>query len=359
MPLQQAIQLAVSRHSDIHGYRVGYLPLDDSIGQFASPLKGVQNIKRMIADPRVLAMIGPYTSYVGRQEILRSNPAHLAMVSPSVTSSCLTVPPLCDDRLTALHAAGPYNLFRIAAPDPLQGTAMGRYAGALNIKRVAAFNEWGDEGNLYIDHFAADFTASGGTLVLRQDLPVETNDFTDFLATAKARGAEAIYALGDTSNPSHICAVAPQMKSDFAYFLVTDGITGQGGCAPGAGKTFGTRGDVDPTVSSDPAVRAIVSAYRKAYPLTRDIPGYTFAAYDCALILIEAIGRAIDANGGQLPSRLEVLDQVAKGRFDNGVTGSYSFNALGDAISPLMSMSEFKNGQWSDLGKIEAGPRPS
>jgi branched-chain amino acid transport system substrate-binding protein len=359
MPLQQAIQLAVSRHADIHGYRVGYLPLDDSIGQFASPLKGVQNVKRMIADPRVLAMIGPYNSYVMRQEIYRSNPAHLVMVSPSVTGSCLTVPPLCDDRLTAVHATGPYNLFRIAAPDPLQGTAMGRYAGALNIKRVAAFNEWGDDGNLYIDHFAAEFTANGGTVVLRQDLPVETKDFTDFLATAKARGAEAIYALGDTLNSSHICAVAPQMKSDFAYFLVTDGITGQDGCAPSSGRTLGTLSDVDPTHSTDPAVQAIVSAYRKAYPLTGNIPGYTFAAYDCALILIDAISRAIDANGGQLPSRLEVLDQVAKGRFDNGVTGSYSFNALGDAISPLMSMSEFKNGHWSDLGKIEAGPRPS
>jgi len=358
-PLQQAIQLAISQHPKIGAFRLKYLPLDDSLGLIPSTALGVQNVKRMIADPQVMGMVGPYVSFVVRDEIARAGLVGLAMVSPTSTSTCLTLPPYCNARLKALRASRPNNFFRIAAPDYKQGTAMARVAASLNIKRVAAFNEWGDDGTMYVDHFSDELDGLGGRVVYRADLPDGTTKFTDFLARAKAMGAQAIYAVG--GQDGGICEARVQMKNDFAFFLVTDGATETDcGAEPAsAAATYGTEGHVDPTYSTDPAVIAVINAYRHAFPKPKEIVQYTFAAYDCALILIEAIQRVVDANGGAAPTRAEVLDAVAHGTFNDGITGHYSFDAYGDAISPMMSIWKVQNGQWTYLRPVDVSPKAS
>ena len=358
-PLQQAIQLAISQHPRIGAFRLKYLPLDDSLGLIPSTALGVQNVKRMIADPQVMGMVGPYVSFVIRDEIARAGLASLAMVSPSSTSICLTLPPYCNSRLKAMRASRPNNFFRIAAPDYKQGTAMARVAASLNIKRVAAFNEWGDEGTMYVDHFSDELEGLGGRVVYRDDLSDGTTKFTAFLARAKAMGAQAIYAVG--SSDGGICEARVQMKNDIAFFLVTDGATDSncGTEAASAAATYGTEGHVDPTYSTDPAVIAVVNAYRSAYPKPKEIVQYTFAAYDCALILIEAIQRVVAANGGGAPTRAQVLDAVAHGTFNDGITGHYSFDAYGDAISPMMSIWKVQNGQWTYLRPVDVSPKTS
>jgi branched-chain amino acid transport system substrate-binding protein len=236
---------------------------------------------------------------------------------------------------------------------------MARVAASLNIKRVAAFNEWGDQGTMYVDHFSDELEGLGGRVVYRDDLPDGTTKFTGFLARAKAMGAQAIYAVG--SSGGGICEARVQMKNDFAFFLVTDGATESDcGTQPAsAAATYGTEGHVDPTYSTDPAVIAVVNAYRSAFPKPKEIVQYTFAAYDCALILIEAIQRVVDANGGGAPTRAEVLDAVAHGTFNDGITGHYSFDAYGDAISPMMSIWKVQNGQWTYLRPVDVSPKAS
>ena len=360
VPLQRAIQLAIAQHPRIGAFRLTYLPLDDSLGPFPSSALGVHDVKRMIDDPQVMGMIGPFVSYVTRDAIPRAAPANLVMLSPSVTSICLTLPPYCTDRMNAIHESNtPNNFFRIAAPDYKQGTAMARVAASLNIKRVAAFNELGDDGDQYLDHFDDELAGLGGKLVWREDLPDGTTKFTAFLAKARAMGAQAIYALGTFDQG--ICQARVQMQNNFAYFLVTDGATGSPcGTEPAsAAATYGTEGWVDPTVSSDPAVMAVVNAYRKAYPNPKQIVQYAFAAYDCALILIEAIQRVVDDNDQSYPTRSKVLDAVAHGTFNDGVTGHYTFDAYGDAISPMMSLWKVQGGQWVYIKPIDVTPRAS
>jgi branched-chain amino acid transport system substrate-binding protein len=118
---------------------------------------------------------------------------------------------------------------------------------------------------------------------------------------------------------------------------------------------------VDLTQSKDEAAKTAVQAYRNAFPKTSNVGlnTYTFAAYDCARLLIDAISRAIQANAGRIPTRLQVLNAVAHTEGFKGVTGTYSFDANGDAISPLMSISEVKNGGWVYLGQVDASANPS
>jgi branched-chain amino acid transport system substrate-binding protein len=361
LAIQQAIQLAISQHPDIAGFKLAYMPLDDALGDKASEEKGAQNLQQMIANPRVLGMIGPVNSNVAPVEIPIANAADLAMLSPSNTSDCLTLDaPFCNPKPSTLRVNGRNNYFRIAAPDSAQGRAMARFAvDTYNVKRVAALNEHQDFGALRIDSFGKELARTGGQLVLRQDLAMGTTDFTKFLAAAKAKGAEAIYAVGPPQ-ASGTCAARAQMKGG-GYFLVDDALAADPLCAKDAGDSaegmVGTIPDVDLTLSSDAAAKTAVDAYRKAYPNTSDIgiDSFVFAAYDSALILIEAISEAIHGNQGRIPTRRQVLNAFATLHF-KGVTGTYSFDANGDATSPPMSVYQVKNGAWMYLRPIDASP---
>lgn len=363
LPIQQAIQLAISQHPNIEGFKLEYMPMDDALGDKASEEKGAQNVKQMIADPRVLGMIGPTNSNVAPAEIQIANPADLVMLSPTSTNDCVTLSfPFCKPQPGTLRTSGRNNYFRIASPDSVQGRAMARFAAStLKVKRVAAFSEQPDYGKLRIDNFAAEFARTGGTVVYRQELALGTKDFTAFLTEAAAHGADAIYAVGPSSD-SGACAAQAQMKSG-TYFLVDDSLVGDGCIADASASSaamFGTIPDVDLTRSNDPAAQKVVAAYRKANPNTSNIDfySYVFAAYDCATILIDAITQAIQANHGAIPTRTQVLDAVAHSQF-KGVTGSYSFDTNGDAISSLMSIYEVQNGKWVYQRQIDASPAQS
>jgi ABC-type branched-subunit amino acid transport system substrate-binding protein len=132
------------------------------------------------------------------------------------------------------------------------------------------------------------------------------------------------------------------------WFLGTENFTGNLECVKkalvNAAHMYGTYGETDPDYLANPEARKVVAAYRKAYP---DVPivDYTFAAYDCARILIDAIERVVKANHGAFPTRAQVLAAVAGTAQFPGLTGTYSFDSDGDAASPMMSIYRVENGQ--------------
>lgn len=361
VPVQHAIEFAIRERGGIAGFKLGYWPLDDSLAGTPSRLRAVENLERMIADHRVLGMVGPYTSNVAHEQLPLANAAGLVMISPSNTEPCLTVPAVfCDEGPGAMRRKGSNNYFRIAAPDPVQGRGMARYIhDHLNVKQVAAINEFGPIGDALLGEFVREFKKVGGELVLNQSFERGTKNFAPFLKEANASGAKAIYALGAAQDG--VCAVRDQMSVLLpdAYFLGTDGIATVTRCIADAGGTqaaegiLATRVSVDPTRSTNPAVKQLVNGYRTAYPKTSDMSEYTFAGYDCARILIDAISRAIQAKHGGLPTRAQVLAAVAETRQFNGVTGTYSFDANGDALSPLMSIYRVHDGKWVYVDKVD------
>jgi branched-chain amino acid transport system substrate-binding protein len=76
-------------------------------------------------------------------------------------------------------------------------------------------------------------------------------------------------------------------------------------------------------------------------------PIYTFSAYDCGRIVIDAIDRAIRANGGKIPTREEVRKAIASTNDFKGITGTYSFDANGDVVNPSFSFYTVKQGSWA------------
>lgn len=341
MPMRAAIDLAINDHGSIHGFKVVQQPFDDALAGSWHGIKGEENVRMMVSRPQIVAMIGPYTSAVAQYEIPVANEASLVMISPSNTFVCLTSPAApCAARPSSVN-----NYFRIAASDTAVASATASFAiRQLHLTRFAVLSDGLYYGKTLADSFAASLTASGGAAVFRATFSNNAQDYTQLLREARAAGAEAVFVGGTGRNGA--CRVRAGMSGVFpadAYMLAGDFITDKA-CVSEAGG--GANDHLLAMVSaSQPAPSSKVFQEFRAHGIQPTT--YSFASYDCAQIILDAIGRAIQASGGKLPSRRQVLDAVASTHDFVGVTGTFTFKPNGDAVNPAVSAYRIQNGKWS------------
>ena len=340
LPTQNGAAFAVSQTPSYKGIKITFKPFDDTVNGVHDPQKGAQNVQQMLSDPKILAMVGPFNSNVALAEIPIANRGPLAMMSPSNTAECLTQTfPYCNPQPAALRPTGKNQYFRIAAPDTVQGPAMADFIlDTLKLKNVAVFSDNETFGKGVADNFAKRIVEKGGKITNRQDFDMKaTSDFKAFINAAKAAGAEAVYA-GATSATKG-CIVRSQMKGILDIpFTGPDGI-GDTQCIKDAGDNaanmYFTNAAGDATQNAD--AKATIDAFKAKYTKKEDIGAYTFPSYDCALILVDAVKRAIDANGGKVPTRAQVVEAVQATKGLKGTVGSYAFDKNGDPTSATMA----------------------
>ena len=103
--------------------------LDDTTQGLHDPAQGAQNVKTLIGDPAVLAVVGPYNSNVAKSEIPLTNDAGLAQISPATTADVLTI----GTAAKALRQSHPDQIafFRVCTRDAKQGSALAHFAHGL------------------------------------------------------------------------------------------------------------------------------------------------------------------------------------------------------------------------------------
>ena len=364
LPTQYGAAFAVSQKATIQGFTLKFVPLDDAVNGKHDPTKGAQNVNQFISNKLILGMVGPFNSGVAAAEIPVANQAPLGMISPSNTNECLTLAfPYCKSyagyTAAELRPTGKNNYFRVAANDTFQGPAMADFAfDTLKLTKLAVWDDQEPFGLGVANNFAKEFTTKGGTIVDRVGFKTATKpDFKAWLNKAKTDGAEGIYA-GATS-ASYGCIARAQSQGIFdpsSYYLGPDGI-GDGQCIKDAGPTMGndklyaSQGVADANANTSAA--DTIAAYKAAHPNSSDLGAYTFAGYDCAAILIDAIDRAITANGGNLPTRQQVIDQMAKTTAFKGLTGTYTLNDKGDPTTPALQIQQYKDKAWTTVKNIQ------
>ncbi|MDQ6919781.1 MAG: branched-chain amino acid ABC transporter substrate-binding protein [Candidatus Dormibacteraeota bacterium] len=358
IPEQQGVAFAVSQHSNIKGFKIVYKPYDDAVNGVHDPQKGAQNAADMAGNTQILGMVGPNNSNVAKAIIPILAPVPLAMISPANTNECLTKPfPYCNPAPSELRKGSTNNYFRIAGTDDQQGPAMADYAyNSLKFTKVAVFSDNETFGVGVANNFVKRWTQLGGTVVnnggQQQGFDAKnTSNFDPFINAAKNGGAQAIYIGATTGNKP--CVFRAQMKGILDVPLLgPDGFALDPQCIKDAGANaagiYGTTAGSDPTQSKDQAVKDSLAAYKKVYPKSTDIATYTFQSYDSALVMLDAVGRAIDANGGKLPSRAQVRDAVAKTKNFKGMTGTWTFDGNGDITTPVFSYYQSDPGNKSD-----------
>ncbi|OLC20117.1 MAG: hypothetical protein AUH33_04270 [Chloroflexi bacterium 13_1_40CM_68_21] len=358
---EAGVAYAVQLNPTIKGFKITHKPYDDAVNGVHDPQKGAQNFADMVSNTKILGVVGPFNSNVARATIPVANRASLVMISPSNTNECLTQTfSYCDPQPSALRPTGKNNYFRIAAPDTVQGPAMADFAiDTLKATKIAIWSDNETFGKGVADNFGKRVTAKGGTVVVRQDFDWKsTNDFRPFLQRAKDGGAQAIYA-GATSATKG-CIPRAQMKSIFTTdipYMGPDGI-GDTQCIKDAADNANSNlyfTNAAAEAAQDTSNKDLIDNFKKSFTQKEDLGAYTFPGYDCAKILLDAIGRAIDTAGGKMPTREQVVQAVQDTKNLKLSTGTYSFDKNGDPTSATMAFYQYKGTDWSFVKQFSVG----
>jgi branched-chain amino acid transport system substrate-binding protein len=362
LPAQNGVAFALSDVKNIKGFKITHRANDHSVSGTHDPQKATQNIQQAISDSKVLAVVGPFNSNIATAIGPVANRASLALISPANTNECLTQDlPYCttpSQRSMRPLGLDKINYFRIAAPDTVQGPAMADFAyDTLKFTKIAVWSDNEVFGKGVADNFSKRFTSKGGTIVVRQDFDTKTtNDWRPFLQRAKEGGAQAVYA--GAVDGTKGCVPRAQMKGilDTAPYLGPDGIFSSE-CPKQAGDMakdiYVTNAAADAT--QDPEQKAIVDKFKATFTKAEDLGSYTFPAYDCAKIVLDAISRAIDTAGGNMPTRQQVIDAIAKTSNLKLTTGTYSFDKNGDPTRATMAIHQYKGTDFVFIRQFPVG----
>jgi len=351
VPTMNGVKFAVQQIKSVKGFKLDTVNFDDAVNGVHDPQKGAQNVNQMLANPDVLAMVGPFNSNVARAEIPITNAADLVQVSPANTNECLTADfSYCDPHPLALRPAGhPNNYFRVAATDNRQGPAVADYAyDVLHLKKVAVASDNETYGKGIADNFQKEFEKKAGSssaTVARQDFDMtSTSDFKPFLTAAKSKGAEGIYFGGTDSNK--VCTARFQMKGIFdatVPYMGGDGIVTRkciDDAADNAAGMYGSVAAVDP--SKVPTAAGTISAFKKAFTSPSDYGSYTVPAYSATQAVVAALSIAIDSAGGKKPTRAQVRAAMYKVKNVKTPIGTISFDKNGDVIPQIITVYQLK-----------------
>jgi ABC-type branched-subunit amino acid transport system substrate-binding protein len=233
----------------------------------------------------------------------------------------------------------------------------------LGLRKLAVWDDQQQYGQDMADTFTVEFAKKGGAVVARQGFDTTTStapDFRHWLTSARAAGAQAIYA----GAINYACVARAQSQAIFptdSYYLGPDYISGANYgianplCISDAGAMGNDRMYATMVVGDanlNPGGAATIAAYEGAHPNPADTNEFTFAGYDAAAILIDAIGRAIDANGGKTPTRQQVVGELARTTNYPGLTGTYTFNANGDPTTPTLRILQVQGGAWTPIKNV-------
>ena len=202
------------------------------------------------------------------------------------------------------------------------------------------------------DRFEKDFAADGGTVLARDHLAKNTQDFKALLLKVAAAKPDVVFFGGVTSTGGGL--LRKQMYGaglgKVAYFGgdgIADLATVAGAQADGSYYTLAA-----PNAEKLPAAQAFIKAYRARY--SSDIGPYSANAYAAAQVAADAIIRAIatGSKGGALPSRADVVASVASTKIATPI-GPISFDKNGDVTNPVLSLYGFRNGQSYFIRQIQ------
>lgn len=317
--------------------------LDDAVQGKHDPAAGAQNVKTFIADSAVLGMIGPFNSNVAKSEIPLTNDAGLAQISPSNTNDGLTT----GDDAVKLRTAHPdvNAYFRVCTRDSRQGAALAQFAQKLGYKKVFIVDDNETYGKGLADNFESSFKSLGDTVLGHEHITANQQDFKALLTKIKGLAPDAIFFGGNTSTGGGLLrrqmgdvgmSAVPYMGGD-GISDTEEFVKQAGPMAKNVYFSFAA-----PDADKLPSAKAFVAAYKARFK--SDVGPYSANAYTAAKIMIAAIEKAIKDAGGKLPTRADVLKNVAATKDFPSPIGQQGFDANGDTTAPILTLKKLAEG---------------
>jgi len=349
--IKNSADLAVNTANKTHevpGVTFKLVAKDDQ----ANPTIGQQNATALVADDKVIGVVGPLNSSVAQSMQQVFNDANVVEVSPANTN-----PQLTQGANWQTAKVRPYkSYFRTATTDAIQGPFAAAYAyNDLHITKVATVNDGKTYGAGLVQTFTDEFKKLGGTVVMAQTISDTTTDYSAIVSAVKSSGAQLLYYGGEYPQ------AAPLSKQLKAGGVNIPDMGGDGVFDPTYIQLAGSAANGDYCTSVGAPVEALDSA--KTFIASYKAAGYAQAysayggySYDSTWAVIEAVKAVVSANGGKVPStsasfRAKVVAAEQNVAFD-GVTGHVSFDQYGDTSNKQLTMYKVENGAWDNGIKV-------
>ena len=305
---QNSVELACKQWNDKGGVlgRTVELVVEDTAGDSAQAATVAQKV---VSDGSIFAQIGDFNTAC----CLAAQPIYDAAGMLQISPTCSAVN----------FAVGSKWSFECLGTQDVQGEFMAQWAYESGARKVAVLylnSDWGisvDQG------FANAFVALGGEIVIEEPYNDGETDFSAALTKLRQTEPDALYIACYYNDGAAINIQRETLGWDIPVYhpgtvYSSDFLDIGGSAVEGVFTNVGFYPD-DPT----PAAAAFIEEYNTLYGGDPDY--YGACAYEAFNVLMEAIQRA-----GELDNA-KVRDELAATTGHEGVSGSITFDANGDA----------------------------
>ena len=346
-PIINGIKLAVKQAGGKAGGYTIEIPQsvikDDALNGAHDAQTGANNMSQIVAEEKVIGVIGPLNSSVAKAQIPISNEGGLSQCSPANTNPDLTKgAPAAQLRKKA------NNYIRVVTTDDVQGPAASQYIyDTLKKTSVYIIDDTETFGKGVADAFEKDFKARGGTVTKHDGAPKTTQDYVTIMTAAASGNPQAIYFGGVTATGgARILLAAAQAGLGKVPYVGPDGINDGSGAtkdsflnlagdkAANSYSTLAGIGTFDGKAKFD---ADYLAEYKTA------ATGYAAQGYACAQVFLDALGRAGATNPADLKALREAMRVAVTdtSRTYTTIQGKITFNADGDTSQKIVSIYSF------------------
>ena len=354
-PLVEAIRFVLRRHGFQAGrYAVGYQSCDDATAQadWFSDVKCTANARAYAAAEQVVGVIGPYNSGCAQWELPITNRAPtgpVPVISPANTYPGLTRRAPSNPRPEepgSLYPTGVRHYFRVVADDGFQGAAAALLARRLGLKRVYVLDISEGYAAGFSQSYKVGFETAARQLGLR------------FAGSRSYRGGATSYA----ALAERVARARPDgvFLAGFGEFSGSDVIEALrdrlgSGVVLIANETFNDPPVLDqvgsaaegmyitqswlPINSLGRAGKRVVGEFAATQP--QPAPSWNYFVPE-TMQAVEVLLQAIARSDG---TRRSVLEQLHATHVENGVLGSFRFDARGDTSPRVITVDRVERGR--------------
>jgi branched-chain amino acid transport system substrate-binding protein len=297
------------------GFKIELAPFDDQ----GNPDTGVANAKQIVSDPAILCVVGHYNSGVQIPSSEEYHNAGLANVSPANTNPKVTT-------------RGYLEVNRIVGRDDVQGVVGADFAAEQGMKSAFVVHDKTAYGQGIAEFFKQE-AEKKGVQVLGFEGTEEKANFDALLTPILAANPDVVY-FGGMYGQAAVLFKQAREKGYMGMFLSDDGFDSSDASKIGGQALLDGSGTFYSTVSGPAAVYSgtakFIADFKAKYG--SDPQPFAAQAYDSAGICLKAIEAAAKAKNGGLPTRAEVTNAIRALQDYGGITGTITFNSIGDPI---------------------------
>jgi branched-chain amino acid transport system substrate-binding protein len=357
IPMLRGVELGVeeaNRNGGPGGHVLETVVLD-SAGpglEGISRWRGMNNYERLIADPAVIAVIGPQTSGEGRAVAPLLSRADLATITPSSTTFDITAPALTE----RFRPGGRAVYFRTVGTDLAQADAMADFAHRrLGVHRLVLVDDGRDFGERMVAGMTRRARELGMTVLGRKRLSWRIGDHRRELRELQALEPEALYYAGGYQVglrvAQQVAEVLPRVRRLGAESLFNAAFPGQAGQGAAEGWYVS---NVAPDLTAGMAAADWADRFRRRFG--ESPTAYSLTAYTAVTVVGRAVGRLIEDR--RPVTRSSVREAIQRTRLPDALQGSISFDANGDLRPPLVSIYRVERGSFRYVEAVALAGAP-